>query len=208
MSIYASFLTFDGDEPPAPIVYRGSHILPSDEDDRGGLLMLALIPSFISRTGDDGPEDEAPLPWLRLSVAARIVTRQDVQPGEMVGTAPDMQDVLLDASQVREVRDALTGWFHAPEQDGGRSWVCPHCDGTGERPECQTSDQFVGGSQVAHTPTRAEVEAAVVHDGHCQAYGVHAGCCPGGECGCTAAEILNELAARGWLRIAGECADG
>lgn len=67
MSIFATFLDFDGAEGPAPIVYRGSHILPSDDDERGGMVMLALIPSFINRTGDDGPEDEAPLPWLRLS---------------------------------------------------------------------------------------------------------------------------------------------
>ena len=116
MSIFATFLHFDDDEGPAPIVYRGSHILPSDADERGGLVMLALIPSFINRTGDDGPEDEAPLPWLRLSVAARIVTEEDAQPGEMVGTAPAMQDVILDASQVRRMRDALTAWFYPPGQ--------------------------------------------------------------------------------------------
>lgn len=135
MSIYASYLDFDGDDQPAPIIYRGSHILPSDTDPRGGLLMLGLIPSHINHGGDDGPDDDAPRPWLRLSVAARIVTDLDARPWELVGTAPRMQDVVLDATQVRELRDALTAWFHPPEQDGQRSWACPTCDGTGERPE-------------------------------------------------------------------------
>lgn len=198
MSIYATMLTFDDDELPPPIIYRGSHILPADDDQRGGLLMLALVPSFISRSGDDGPEDEAPLPWLRLSVAERIVTREDAQPGELVGTAPGMQDVLLDASQVRQVRDALTGWFHAPEPDGRRSWACPHCGGTGERPECQTSDQSGGGPQVAHT--RAEVEAALTHGPWCNRV-LH----PEQEdCDCAVRDLVGQLIARGWLVLVEE----
>lgn len=75
--------------------------------------MLALIPSHIA-DGGEGPDDEAPLPFLRLSVAERIVTEGGAQPGEMAGTALDPQDVILDASQVRRLRDALTSWFYPP----------------------------------------------------------------------------------------------
>lgn len=63
----------DGEPAPedldAPIIYQGSHILPSENDKRGGSIDLALIPSHITREGrGDGPEDEIPWPYLRVGM--------------------------------------------------------------------------------------------------------------------------------------------
>lgn len=76
MSIWASSLIFAEDEAPAPIIYRQSHVLPSDTDPRGGSLDLAYVPGFITRDGRnvDGEENpdcdhEGVWPWLRLSVS-------------------------------------------------------------------------------------------------------------------------------------------
>lgn len=58
--------------PEAPIVYQGSHVLPSDDDERGGHVDIAAIPGHIDRAGrpPTNPDDEfTPYhPWLRLSV--------------------------------------------------------------------------------------------------------------------------------------------
>ena len=72
MSIYASVDGISDDDDPAigpPWRYLGSHILPAEEDPRGGSIGLAAIPSHITRNGrDDQPEDGTPWPWLRLSL--------------------------------------------------------------------------------------------------------------------------------------------
>ena len=59
MSIYASISGIDEDESVgAPWVYQGSHILPAEDDPRGGSIGLALVPSHITRDGrDDQPAD-------------------------------------------------------------------------------------------------------------------------------------------------------
>lgn len=79
----------------APIVYQGSHILPSETDRRGGHVSLALIPGFITRDGrDDGPDDEnGSWPWLRLSVG------QD--------------DAVLDEPLAASLHTALGEWLRA-----------------------------------------------------------------------------------------------
>lgn len=72
----------DCGQPRAPLVYQGSHHLPSEFDPRGGTVDLALIPSHITRDGrDDKPEDEAPWPYLRFGVneGTVILTRENVQ---------------------------------------------------------------------------------------------------------------------------------
>lgn len=84
MSIYATLIMFerddyadDPDDPvgtafgPAPIIYRGSHVLPSDSDDRGGTVSVCAIPGSIEREGRPpvgGELDGTFHPWLRLSV--------------------------------------------------------------------------------------------------------------------------------------------
>lgn len=95
-----------------PIVYRGSHILPSAEDKRGGSLSLAEIPGFITRNGrDDGPEDED-RPWPYLRATMRAVN------------ADDCQDVVLDRGQVSSLSAYLVDWLERTEDtvrggDGG-----------------------------------------------------------------------------------------
>lgn len=118
MSIYASIDGIDEDEfVGAPWVYQGSHILPTDDDPRGGEVSLALIPSHITRDGrDDQPADGTPWPWLRLNL--------DV-PG-------DDPTVLLNPAQARHLADHLNRWAdravgplvptivtHTYEGDGG-----------------------------------------------------------------------------------------
>ncbi len=83
MSIYAS-LEVPNDDPDgdAPLVYQGSHVLPSEADPRGGHVDLALIPSHITRDGrDDQPEDGAPWPYLRFGVneSTVVLTRSQVE---------------------------------------------------------------------------------------------------------------------------------
>lgn len=94
MSVYGTIFDLEDDEP---YEYRGSHILPAEDDPRGGCVQLAEIPSHITRDGrDDRPEDGAPWPWLRLSV--------------------DQADVLLSRDQAREMHERLGAWL---EQTGG-----------------------------------------------------------------------------------------
>jgi len=92
----------DGEPAPedldAPIIYKGSHVLPSDDDPRGGSVHLALIPSHITRDGrDDKPEDEQPWPWLRLDV------QED-------GPDGDQATVILTLEQAKRLRAALGEW--------------------------------------------------------------------------------------------------
>jgi hypothetical protein len=78
----------------SPIVYQGSHILPSNRDERGGCVMLAGIRGHITRNGkDDGPENEWH-PWLRLSVFD-------------LGS----DSVLLTRKQAEKLRRVLTEWL-------------------------------------------------------------------------------------------------
>ena len=95
MSIYQSYLTFDGDEDTKrPIRYEGSHVLPHSKSKRAGELGIAAIPSHITRNGkDDAPEGRWH-PWLRVHIQA-------------VGD----NTVVLTKDQVEELRDALTKWL-------------------------------------------------------------------------------------------------
>jgi hypothetical protein len=87
---------FDLEDDP-PYRYEGSHILPSADDRRDGVVQLAEIPSHITRDGrDDQPEDGAPWPWLRLSVGR--------------------EDTVLDREQVQKLWESMGAWL---EQTGG-----------------------------------------------------------------------------------------
>lgn len=78
MSIYATTLALGGplDDHDAPIAYAGSHVLPTDDDERGGALDLAAIPGHVQLRGrpalSDG-EDWPYHPWLRVSVNEQTV---------------------------------------------------------------------------------------------------------------------------------------
>jgi hypothetical protein len=101
MSIYASIEGLgdlgDDETVGAPWIYQGSHILPADNDPRGGSVGVAVIPSHITRDGrDDQPEDGRRWPWLRLSI--------DVPGGDPT--------VILNPAQARYLRDQLDSWLN------------------------------------------------------------------------------------------------
>lgn len=78
----------------APLVYRGSHILPSMEDERGGDVDIALIPGHVFREGRESeqpPDDETPWPYLRFGVNG--------------------ERVVLDTAGVQRVADTLNRWL-------------------------------------------------------------------------------------------------
>lgn len=91
----------------SPVIYEGSHVLPSKRSKRGGTISLGAIPSCITRDGrDDAPEGNW-WPWLRLSVD---------------GVGEETDTVLLTADQVEQLRNALTCWL-----DNRRSsWNAEH----------------------------------------------------------------------------------
>jgi hypothetical protein len=132
MSIYASWLTLgDGEhedgcaiyveDPPgsncfefsgepcdcgtprAPIVYEGSHVLPSNTDRRAGYIDVAGIPDHIVREGREDGREGVPKDWLRLSVGS-------VPSTTMYGAA-----LVLDRALVMELRDTLTAWLEREE---------------------------------------------------------------------------------------------
>jgi hypothetical protein len=84
--------------PLAPIAYRGSHVLPSDDDPRGGSVDVAGIPDFITRDGRDDARGEGLKDWLRLLIDA------------------DGGAVVLTRRHVRLLRDTLTEWLDAEER--------------------------------------------------------------------------------------------
>ncbi|MGW3400161.1 hypothetical protein [Streptomyces zhihengii] len=98
MSVYASLpgVGDEGDDTGLPWVYQGSHILPAEDDPRGGVLGLAEIPSHITRDGrDDQPADGSPWPWLRIHITP----------------TNDDPALVLDRAQVAHLRDQLTAWL-------------------------------------------------------------------------------------------------
>ena len=144
MSIYGTFLTLSDDDhedgcaiyvenppgsscfefsgkpcscgtPRAPIVYEGSHILPSDDDRRGGEVQLASIPDFITRDGRDDAKGDGLKDWLRLSVCS-LNSEMQYQGAPYVTAG--QADVVLSRSLVKELRDALTGWLEREPIDG------------------------------------------------------------------------------------------
>ena len=98
----------DPEELDAPIVYEGSHVLPSDNDRRGGSVEVAAIPHHITRDGRDDASEGALKDWLRLSVDSldSIKTYKDA-PYVSGGSAT----VVLTRNQVERLRDTLTAWL-------------------------------------------------------------------------------------------------
>lgn len=94
----------------APIVYEGSHVLPSDDAPRGGSVDVAAIPDHISRDGRDDAPEGALKDWLRLSVDSEPSQEQhEGEPYVSGGRAV----VVLTRSQVERLRDTLTEWLDA-----------------------------------------------------------------------------------------------
>jgi hypothetical protein len=81
----------------SPIIYQGSHVVPSDDDARGGSVGVAAINGWVTRDGrDDGPDEDGVWPYLRLSVDER-----DAEGGT----------VILDRAQVTELAATLNEWI-------------------------------------------------------------------------------------------------
>lgn len=99
MSIYGTWLFFDEwSEAGAPIRYQRSHVLPSDDDPRGGSVDVGAIPGFIGAKGrppiaDEAAGEEWVHPWLRLSV--------------------DDVTAVLDRKQVERLHETLGRWLTA-----------------------------------------------------------------------------------------------
>jgi hypothetical protein len=91
----------------APIIYEGSHVLPSDTDRRGGCVEVAAIPNHITRDGRDDATEGSLKDWLRLSVQS--VESED--PGAF--SAADAT-VVLTRNQVERLNETLTGWLDRP----------------------------------------------------------------------------------------------
>lgn len=102
----------DGDPAPAdldaPIVYQGSHILPSDDDRRGGGIDVAVIPDHITRDGRDDAPEGALKDWLRLSVDSED---SDTQHEGKTYVPGGRAVVVLTPWQVERLRDTLTEWL-------------------------------------------------------------------------------------------------
>jgi hypothetical protein len=71
----------DCGQPDAPLIYQGSHVLPSEEDPRGGDVDLALIPGHITRDARDNGDEDTHWPFLRFGVNGQtvILTRHHVE---------------------------------------------------------------------------------------------------------------------------------
>jgi hypothetical protein len=82
-----------------PVRYRGSHVLPSNSDERGGGFGIAAIPDHITRNGrDDRPEKGKWRPWLRVHLHGGY-----------------QESVILTKKQAGELRDALSQWLESSE---------------------------------------------------------------------------------------------
>jgi hypothetical protein len=73
----------DCGRPDAPLVYKGSHVVPTEQDERGGWVDLALIPGHIRHPDIEvmWDPDMAPLPFLRFGVNEEtvVLTRHNVE---------------------------------------------------------------------------------------------------------------------------------
>lgn len=96
VSVWGTIFSLEEDPP---YVYQRSHILPSEDDVRGGDVQLAEVPSHITRDGrDDQPEDGRPWPWLRVSVG--------------------QEDAVLHARQVRQAWESMGAWLEQVGEAG------------------------------------------------------------------------------------------
>ncbi len=87
-----------------PLIYRGSHINPSEDDPRGGALLACGIPDHCHPDARGRGDDTGyPVPFLRLSMFEDPATYQSGGPGEAT--------LVLDLKQVTWLRDTLTEWI-------------------------------------------------------------------------------------------------
>lgn len=100
----------DFDDLDAPIIYKGSHVLPEEDHPRGGSVGLAIIPPHVrywreNPNGVEEPEGTPYEPFLRLDVQAH---------GDTDGGPADAT-VVLTRHQVERLRDALAEFLENTE---------------------------------------------------------------------------------------------
>lgn len=101
MSIYQTIFSVGMDEEHVgPLLYQGSHVLPSRSDAHGGSVDLGAIPAFITRNGRDTGPENGYHPWLRISV--------DTVNGQGA-------TVVLSKGQATALRNALSEWLRSTE---------------------------------------------------------------------------------------------
>lgn len=99
--------------PRSPFVYQGSHVLPAEDDDKGGSVLVCGIPDHITRDGRDDAPEGALKDWLRLSLYP----------------ANDKNAVVLARRHVEELRDTLTAWldrestYRFPSGEAAVAWL-------------------------------------------------------------------------------------
>lgn len=87
--------------PSAPIIYKGSHILPEKDSERGGNVSIALIPPHVrwwrenpeADNADEPDYPDPPDPYLRLGV--------------------NEDTVILDVDNVKLVYESLGVWLES-----------------------------------------------------------------------------------------------
>lgn len=87
----------------APIIYRGSHVNPTQEDPRGGYLLVCGIPDHCHPSAVD--DHGQPVEYLRLSVGE--------DPSTYNGNEPGQATLVLTIKHVAELRDTLTVWLES-----------------------------------------------------------------------------------------------
>lgn len=96
---------------PPPLVYQGSHVVPSQDGPRGGSVSFCAIPNFCHPSvrgtdADTGP----PVDYARLWVTEDPATYGHGEHGN--GAV-----VVLDRKQVERLRDTLTLWLETDERE-------------------------------------------------------------------------------------------
>ena len=98
-------------EPNAPLVYRGSHVLPSSSDERGGHVDLALIPAHVR--------------YWRENPNAPIETEPDFPPEPYLRFGVNEGTVILERHHVEQIVSELSWWLNATKEyaaeAGGRA---------------------------------------------------------------------------------------
>lgn len=94
---------------PAPLVYAGSHVNPSQDGLRGGSLSVAAIPNFCHPSvRGSGTDEGPPVEFMRVDIAEDKATYHGGNPGYAT--------VVLDRAQVGKLRDCLTRWLESEER--------------------------------------------------------------------------------------------
>lgn len=94
----------DCGQPRAPFVYQGSHVLPSDSDERGGYVDIALIPGHVR--------------YWRENPDAPVETEPDGPPDPFLRFGVNEGTVILRRAHVEQIVSELTEWLERTSREG------------------------------------------------------------------------------------------